>query len=400
MKETHITVYIHDLEISDKCKRFLARVGLMILDDLLNCDILELSATHNISEDVLQELNSVITHADTIISFFEKRAKRIKEILPDVQNTPIESLGLGTRATNALRHGGIHTVGALIKMSQKDIFELRNIGVLSREEITKAIESIIQSGKIVYHEREKESETIIETTPESSRISELLPEIESISLEDLPFSVRARNALKKANIQTADEVVQMSETDIMSLRNVGAQTRDEILAVIDAIIRDGKAYFDNRTSHDYLETGNDPATESAGKGFDFAVIDILTERFGFKPAKMTEWFGLSRQSVYNALEKRLPQRRSTWTGKTISESEMSILAELVENKSFDYTDDEVTCCCMNNRQDDFICLFIYENEITCFFLSDLPDEIREQVVSKKCTCTPSGSWQVNQTEKL
>ena len=247
MKETHITIYIHDLEISDKSKSFLARVGLMKLDDLLNCNMTELSAMRNISEDVLQELNGVIAHSDVIISFFEERAKRIKEILPNVQDAPIESLGLGTRATNALRRGGIHTVGALIQMSQKDIFELRNVGVLSREEITKAIESIVQSGKIVYHEREEESKTIIETAPESSRLSELLPEIESIRLDDVPFSVRARSALKRANIQTADELVQMSEKDIMGLRNVGAQTRDEILAVINAIIREGRAY-EERTS--------------------------------------------------------------------------------------------------------------------------------------------------------
>ena len=56
MKETHITIYIHDLEISDKSKSFLARVGLMKLDDLLNCNMTELSAIRNISEDVLQEL--------------------------------------------------------------------------------------------------------------------------------------------------------------------------------------------------------------------------------------------------------------------------------------------------------------------------------------------------------
>ena len=344
MNEKPITIYIHDLEISDKSKSFLARVGLMKLDDLLNCNMTELSAMRNISEDVLQELNGVIAHSDDIIGFFEERAKRIKEILPDVQDTPIESLGLGTRATNALRRGGIHTVGALVQMSQKDIFELHNVGVLSRKEITKAIESIVQSGKIVYHVREEESETIIETTPESSRLSELLLEIESISLDDVPISVRARNALKRANIQTADELVQMSEKDIMGLRNVGAQTRDEILAVINAIIREGRAYFDNLTSQYDQKHGDEPIVESASKGFDFAVIDILTERFGFKPAKMTEWFGLSRQSVYNALEKRLPQRRSTWTGKTISESELSILAKLIENKSFDYIDDEVTCC--------------------------------------------------------
>ena len=119
MKETHITIYIHDLEISDKSKSFLARVGLMKRNDLLNCDVMELSATRNISEDVLQELNGVIAHSDVIISFFEERAKRIKEILPNVQDTPIESLRLGTRATNALRRGGIHTVGALIQSHKR-----------------------------------------------------------------------------------------------------------------------------------------------------------------------------------------------------------------------------------------------------------------------------------------
>ena len=383
MKEKAITVYIHDLEISDKSKGSLARAGLLKLNDLFDCSMAELSSTYNFSDEVLQELSGVIAHADDIISFFEERAKRINEILPDVQETPIESIGLSNRATNALRRGGVHTVGALIQMSQRDIGGLRNVGVLSREEIMKAIESIIQSGKVGCNKCKETQETNIGNVLRTGRISELLPEIESISLDDVPFSVRARNALKRANIQTASELIQMSEKDIISLRNVGTQTRDEILGVVDAIIGDGKAYFDNLTAHDNQEPGDESIAESAGKGFDFAVIDVLTERFSLKPAKMTEWFGLSRQSVYNALEKRLPQRRSAWTGKTLSENELSILAGLIENKSFDYTDDEVTCCCMNNRQDDFVCLFIYENEIKCFFLNDLPDEIREQVVAIK-----------------
>ena len=246
MSEKAIAIYIHDLKISEKSKNFLARAGIMKLSDLLNCDMVELSATRNISNEILEELNSIVDCADDIISFFEQRAKRINEILPRVQDATIECLGLSNRATNALRRGGIHTVGALIQLSQKDIFELRNVGVLSREEITKAIESIIKSGKIEDHENEVESETFIKATQESRRLSEILPEIESISLDDVPFSGRARNALKRANIQTADELVQMSKKDIVSLRNVGDQTRDEILAVINAIIREGRAYFDYR----------------------------------------------------------------------------------------------------------------------------------------------------------
>ena len=111
MNEKTITIYIHDLEISDKSKSFLARVGLMRLNDLLNCDMTELSATRNISEDVLQELNGVIAHADDIICFFEERAKRIKEVLPDVQDMPIDtnqgfkSFGIRTYTDNPELHG-------------------------------------------------------------------------------------------------------------------------------------------------------------------------------------------------------------------------------------------------------------------------------------------------------
>ena len=383
MNEKTITIYIHDLEISDKSKNFLARMGMMKLSDLLNCDMAALSAIRNISDEVLQELTSVIAHADDIISSFEERIKRINEILPNVQDIPIESLGLGTRATNALRRGGIHTVGALIQMSQKDILELRNVGLLSREEITNAIESIVQSGKVVYHEQNEALDTGIEAASEINRISKVLPEIESIRLDDIPFSVRTRNALKRSNIQTVGELVQMSEKDIMSLRNVGTQTRDEIVAVITAVIKEGKAYLDNLVTYGNQDLEDKLTGMADGKGFDFSAIDVLTEKFGFKPVKMTEWFGLSRQSVYNALEKRLPQHRSVWTGKKLSESEFSILVKLIDSHRFDYTNDKVTCCCMNNKQDDFVCLFIYENEIKCFFLNDLPNEIREQVVGKK-----------------
>lgn len=79
----------------------LTRMGLMQLNDLLRCDMTELSRTHNISDDVFQELNGVIAYAADIVRLFAERGERISGILPDVQETPIESLGLGTRTVNA-----------------------------------------------------------------------------------------------------------------------------------------------------------------------------------------------------------------------------------------------------------------------------------------------------------
>ncbi len=380
MNDKTITVYIHDLEISVKSKSFLARAGLMRLNDLLSCDIGELSASRGVSDDVLHELNDVIAHASDITSFFENRAQRIQEILPDVQGAPIEDLGFGARSYNALKRAGIHAVGDLIQMSRKDIFELRNVGVLSRDEITAGIESIIKNGKVVSHDEADTSES--DTALENSRIIEVLPEVEAISIDVIPFSVRARNALRRANVQTAGALITLSEKAILGLCGVGQQTRDEITTVINSILADGKGFFDkliDRTSA-YSTNESDARPE---KGFDFSAIDLLIEEFRFKPVKMTEWFGLSRQSVYNALEKRLPQRGFVWTGKVLSKYEQEILIDLIEKNCFEYTVDEVTCCCMNNKRDNFVCLFIYENEIKCFFLKDLPDDIRDRVVSKK-----------------
>ena len=383
MSDKTITVFVHDLGISDKSKSFLVRAGLVRLNDLLHCDLKEISEMRGISDDVLRELSGVIAHAEDITRFFEDRSKRIREILPDVQDKPIDVLGLGTRSHNALKRAGIHTVGDLIQMSSKEIFELRNVGVLSRDEITAVIESIVQSGKLVYS---GDTDILISNPNNNSddhKIAEILPEVETISIDNIPFSARARNALMNASIQTAGVLIQMSDEDIMSLRNVGTQTRDEIVAIKDSIIREGKSYFDNIKSAEYQNHKDEAIDIQVGKGFDFSTIDLLVEKFGFKPVKMTEWFGLSRQGIYNALEIRSPKRRSLWTGKAFSEKERKILTSLIDNNRFDYTDDEVTCCCMNNKQDDFVCLFIYENEIKCFFLKDLPDDIRDSIVSRK-----------------
>ena len=285
MNEQAAAIYVYDLDISDKSKGFLARAGMLRLSDLLGCDAEKLSNMRGMRKETLSELLDVKAHANDIISQFEEREQRIHEVLPKVQDIPITEISMGTRAFNALKCGGVSTVGTLIQMSQKDIYKLRNVGTLSRDEIVSAINSIIDEG-----------ETFFER--------------------------------------------QLSEGS-------------------------GQEYAALRA-----------------KGFDFSVIDTLIENFGFRPVRLTEWFGLSKQWIYNALDVRSPARRAVWTGKTLSDTEISILADVINSGSFDYRDDTVICCCMNNSMDDFVCLFIYEREIKCFFLKDLPEQIREAVIGR------------------
>ena len=49
------------------------------------------------------------------------------------------------------------------------------------------------------------------------------------SIEDLDFSVRAYNCLKRAGIHTLQDLVNKSESDMMKIRNLGKKSLKEVL---------------------------------------------------------------------------------------------------------------------------------------------------------------------------
>ena len=49
------------------------------------------------------------------------------------------------------------------------------------------------------------------------------------SIDDLDFSVRAYNCLKRANIHTLQDLVNKDESEIMKIRNLGKKSLKEVL---------------------------------------------------------------------------------------------------------------------------------------------------------------------------
>ena len=49
------------------------------------------------------------------------------------------------------------------------------------------------------------------------------------SIEDLDFSVRAYNCLKRAGVHTLQDLVNKSENDMMKIRNLGKKSLKEVL---------------------------------------------------------------------------------------------------------------------------------------------------------------------------
>ncbi|MCQ2555701.1 MAG: DNA-directed RNA polymerase subunit alpha, partial [Clostridia bacterium] len=49
-----------------------------------------------------------------------------------------------------------------------------------------------------------------------------------MSIEELDLSVRSSNCLKRASINTVEELTQKSEADMMKVRNLGRKSLEEV----------------------------------------------------------------------------------------------------------------------------------------------------------------------------
>ena len=54
-------------------------------------------------------------------------------------------------------------------------------------------------------------------------------------IEDLDLSVRSYNCLKRAGIQTVDELTQKTEDEMMKVRNLGRKSLEEVMAKLDSL---------------------------------------------------------------------------------------------------------------------------------------------------------------------
>lgn len=146
------------------------------------------------------------------------KEKKSQEIFIDSIFTPVTKFAYKTEDT---RVGDITNYDKLI-------LDVWTNGMLTPEEVLSYSAHIL-----------KEHALVIENLEESIKRSEIFAEAdvkveekeevkESISIEALDISNRAYNGLKKANINTIEELVQKNRKEIGTLDNIGSKTIEEI----------------------------------------------------------------------------------------------------------------------------------------------------------------------------
>ena len=56
-----------------------------------------------------------------------------------------------------------------------------------------------------------------------------------MTIEELDLSVRSFNCLKRAGINTVEDLINESEEDMMKVRNLGRKSLDEVVAKLESL---------------------------------------------------------------------------------------------------------------------------------------------------------------------
>ena len=56
-----------------------------------------------------------------------------------------------------------------------------------------------------------------------------------MTIEELDLSVRSFNCLKRAGINTVEDLINKSEEEMMKVRNLGRKSLEEVMAKLDAL---------------------------------------------------------------------------------------------------------------------------------------------------------------------
>lgn len=152
----------------------------------------------------------------------------------EVKDIPIEALELSVRSYHGLRRAHINYIGDLIKLEEKELMNLENIGAKSCKEILDKVHAFLKGDDVnLYYGNEKKRTAKSEKKVIGGRL------IDDIPLEELGLSVRAYNCFKRANIYLLSQIVVMSEEQMLSLHNMGVGTVKEVIEKINDLYESG-----------------------------------------------------------------------------------------------------------------------------------------------------------------
>lgn len=160
------------------------------------------------------------------------------EYLHSKLTASIDALSLSSRAAHTLRQNGIQTIIDLLSLQRSDLLGMSNFGPSIMTELVSVtrvyLSPLIQKyskaeiGKAIRATKLIKSSSVSRASFSEAGQIQVLP---SDSIETLPLSIRARNALMRSGIKTIADLLNTSYTEIKNIKNIGTKSLEEIQAI-------------------------------------------------------------------------------------------------------------------------------------------------------------------------
>jgi DNA-directed RNA polymerase subunit alpha len=164
-------------------------------------------------------LKDILAGRDMVIDEDVERFREKRSALFDV---PITDFELSVRARNCLQSMGINTIGDLLRITEEQLLAYKNFGETSLDEIKQLLTSKgLRLGQALEEERKARQQEILKQVQGDPAVLVKL-------VSELQLSVRARKALQRLNIQTIGELAARTESELLSVKNFGQTSLNEI----------------------------------------------------------------------------------------------------------------------------------------------------------------------------
>lgn len=156
--------------------------------------------------------------------FYDEEARRYRDRINQVLNTPVTDFELSVRSRNCLQKMGIRTLGDLTRITEQELLASKNFGETSLTEIKEMMASKgLELGQFA-HERPPIPEPIYELEAISPDEQALLNK----PIAELNLSVRARKCMMRLGVTTIGELVRRTGDELLEVKNFGVTSLNEV----------------------------------------------------------------------------------------------------------------------------------------------------------------------------
>lgn len=157
--------------------------------------------------------------------YYDEDSLRQEQKLQQLLSRPVTDFELSVRSRNCLTSMDIHTLGALTEVSEQELLSGKNFGETSLHEIRDLLASHgLRIGQNMH--KAKQQELVQETQNLSPQEQALLNK----PVSELNLSVRSRKCMTRLGLTTIGQVVQRTPDELLSSRNFGVTSLNEIRA--------------------------------------------------------------------------------------------------------------------------------------------------------------------------